>query len=159
MYKKLFFLVILSWITIGCSSSKKVISNTKNSFTKADKIVENALQYNGVKYQYGGVTNNGMDCSGIVFVAFGSQKVQLPRVSSDMANRGRKTSLNKVIKGDLLFFRTNKSTRSINHVGLIVSVENRQIKFIHATVSKGVIVSDLSENYWKNAFVKAVKIL
>ena len=73
--------------------------------------------------------------------------------------RGKKISLSKVKKGDLLFFKTNKSSRNINHVGLVTSVKKGQIRFIHATSSKGVIVSVLSQKYWKNTFVKAVKIL
>ena len=76
-----------------------------------------------------------------------------------MAKRGRKISLSNVKKGDLLFFRTVNSKRRINHVGLITSIKNGQILFIHSTSSKGVIVSALSQKYWKNAFVKATSIL
>ena len=100
-----------------------------------------------------------MDCSGVIYVAFGSENVQLPRISRDMAKRGKKVSLSSVKKGDLLFFRTNKSRRSINHVGLVVSHKKGQISFVHATTSRGVMVSVLSEKYWKNAFVKATTIL
>ena len=75
-----------------------------------------------------------------------------------MAKRGKKTSLNNVKKGDLLFFRTHK-IRRINHVGLVISHKKGQIRFLHATSSRGVIVSSLSEKYWKKAFVKAAKIL
>jgi cell wall-associated NlpC family hydrolase len=100
-----------------------------------------------------------MDCSGVVYVAYGSQNILLPRVSRDMAKRGRKISLRKVKKGDLVFFRTSKSRRGINHVGLVVSHKKGVIRFIHSTSSRGVIVSSLSEKYWKKAFVKATTIL
>ncbi len=143
----------------SCSSSKKAVNINKKPASKVDRIVANAMQYKGVRYRFGGTTKRGMDCSGVVYVAYGSQNVLLPRVSRDMAKRGRKISLRKVKKGDLVFFRTSKSRRGINHVGLVVSHKKGVIRFIHSTSSRGVIVSSLSEKYWKKAFVKATTIL
>ncbi len=144
----------------SCSSSQKVVKKTpKKNLSKADKIVANAMTFKGVKYKFGGTTKRGMDCSGIIYVAFGEENVQLPRISRDMAKRGKKISLSKTKKGDLLFFKTSRRGRGINHVGLVVSAKKGQIKFIHSTTSRGVIVSLLSEKYWKKAFVKATKIL
>lgn len=152
-------MVVLSLVMSACSSSKTVVKNKKKPLSKVDKIVNEALKYKGTRYRFGGTTKSGMDCSGVVFVAFGSQKVYLPRVSRDMAKKGKKISLSNVKKGDLLFFRTSNRRRRINHVGLVVSNNKGQIRFVHATTSKGVIVSSLSEKYWKKAFVKATKIL
>ena len=100
-----------------------------------------------------------MDCSGVIYVAFGEENFQLPRVSREMAKEGKKIALKKVAKGDLLFFKTRKSYKNINHVGLVVSNVNGQIRFIHSTTSKGVIVSLLSQKYWAKAFVKATRVL
>ena len=155
--KKVLVVLIFFLMCGSCASSKN--SSTRKSISKADKVVENALKYKGVKYKFGGTSKRGMDCSGLIYVAFGQENIQLPRVSREMAKRGRKISLNKVKKGDLLFFRTANSRRRINHVGLITSIKNGQILFIHSTSSKGVIVSALSQKYWKNAFVKATSIL
>lgn len=154
-----FLLVVISLLLSSCSSTKTVVKKPIKPTTKVDRIVSNALKYKGVRYKFGGTTKKGMDCSGVVYVAFDSENVQLPRISRDMAKRGKKISLSKVKKGDLLFFRTSKSKRSINHVGLVVSHIKGQIKFVHATTSRGVIVSNLSEKYWKKAFVKATTVL
>ncbi|MCL7764763.1 C40 family peptidase [Polaribacter sp. Z014] len=160
MKKVMFLMVVFSLIMSSCSSTKSVVKKTPKPTTKVDRIVANALEYKGVRYKFGGITNRGMDCSGIVYVAFDSENVQLPRISRDMAKRGHKIALSKVKKGDLLFFKTKKNRRGdINHVGLVVSHIKGQIKFVHATTSRGVIVSALSEKYWKNAFVKATTIL
>ena len=159
MKKLVFLLVLFSLLMSSCSSSKKVIRNDKKLVTKADKIVANAFAFKGVKYKFGGTTKRGMDCSGLIYVAYQKEQVKLERVSRFMANQGTKISLAKAIKGDLLFFKTNKSNRRINHVGLIVSVKKGIIRFIHSTTSRGVIVSSLSEKYWKNTHVKTVKIL
>ncbi|MGK0455182.1 MAG: cell wall-associated NlpC family hydrolase [Paraglaciecola sp.] len=156
--KKVLVLLIFSLILNGCALSRNIYSKGK-PISKADKVVKNALKYNGVPYKFGGTSKRGMDCSGVIYVAFGQENIQLPRISREMAKRGRKISLNNVKKGDLLFFRTVNSRRRINHVGLITSIKNGQILFIHSTSSKGVIVSALSQKYWKNAFVKATSIL
>jgi cell wall-associated NlpC family hydrolase len=76
-----------------------------------------------------------------------------------MANEGKRIDLTEVTKGDLLFFTTTKRRKRINHVGLVVAIEGEEIKFIHATTSRGVIVSSLQEGYWNYAFVKATRIL
>ncbi|WP_236548057.1 C40 family peptidase [Polaribacter septentrionalilitoris] len=159
MKKIVFLWVVFSLLMSSCSSSKKAVNINKKPASKVDRIVANAMQYKGVRYRFGGTTKRGMDCSGVVYVAYGSQNVLLPRVSRDMAKRGRKISLRKVKKGDLVFFRTSKSRRGINHVGLVVSHKKGVIRFIHSTSSRGVIVSSLSEKYWKKAFVKATTIL
>ncbi|TVZ55838.1 NlpC/P60 family protein [Lutibacter sp. Hel_I_33_5] len=159
MRKLLFFISVFSLLMTSCSSTKKVVSNTNKSNSKVDKIIRVAKNYKGTKYKFGGVTRKGMDCSGLVFVSFKKENVQLPRVSRMMAKKGHAVSLNRVKKGDLLFFKTSKRHNRINHVGLITSVKNGAIKFIHSTSSRGVIESLLSQKYWKRAFVKARRVL
>ncbi len=127
--------------------------------SKADNIINTALTFSGVKYKYGGTTKKGMDCSGLLYVSFGKHNVQLPRVSYDMANKGKRIKVKNVVKGDLLFFNTRRRGKRINHVGLVVSVEDDEIKFIHSSSSRGVIVSSLKEGFWNYAFVKATRIL
>ncbi|WP_439127488.1 C40 family peptidase [Polaribacter sp.] len=143
---------------VSCGTNKSV-RKSKTQGSTADKIVANALQYKGVKYKYGGTTKKGMDCSGIVYTSFLQEKILLPRVSRNMAKKGFKIPLKRARKGDLLFFETSKKRKGINHVGLVISVKKGVLKFIHSTTSRGVIVSSLSDKYWKKAFVKAKRVL
>ncbi len=126
---------------------------------KAESIINTALTFSGVRYKYGGTTEKGMDCSGLLYVAFGEHDVPLPRVSHQMAEEGKRIRVEQVDKGDLLFFTTGRRNHKINHVGLVVEVDGDDIKFIHSTTSRGVIVSSLKEGYWNYAFVKAARIL
>ena len=126
---------------------------------KVENIINTALSYTGVRYKFGGTTNKGMDCSGLLYVAFGEHDVPLPRISYQMANEGRRIRIEKVTKGDLLFFSTGRGKNRINHVGLVVAVEGDDIKFIHSSSARGVIVSSLREGFWNHAFVKATRIL
>ena len=122
-------------------------------------IAEHALKFEGTRYKYGGTTRKGMDCSGLVYVSFLSENIQLPRVSRYMANEGKMLHVNQINVGDLLFFQTNKNKDVINHVGLVVEIVPGSVNFIHSTTSRGVIVSSLNERYWNDAFVVAKRVL
>ena len=127
--------------------------------SKADDVIDSALKFSGTRYKYGGTTKKGMDCSGLLYVAFGENNIKLPRTSYHMAEEGRTIRKSSVAKGDLLFFKTSKRSKRINHVGMVVSVKNNEIKFVHASSSRGVMVSSLREGYWSSAFIKATRIL
>lgn len=135
-------------------SQKEALKNEK-----AEAIISTAMAYSGTRYKYGGLTEKGMDCSGLVYVSLRENDILFPRISHEMAQEGERIEVSEVQKGDLLFFKTTKSGKRINHVGLVVDVEGDDIKFIHATTSRGVLVSSLREGYWNYAFVKAMRIL
>ena len=142
------------------STPRKTVRNSSRKSTSvADNVINTALTFSGTRYKYGGTTKKGMDCSGLLYVSFGEHDVQLPRVSYHMAEEGKKVKIKNVEKGDLLFFKTRKRARRINHVGMVVAVEGDEIKFIHSSSSRGVIVSSLREGYWNHAFVKATRVL
>jgi cell wall-associated NlpC family hydrolase len=125
--------------------------------TPADAIVETALTFTGVRYRYGGTTRKGMDCSGLLYTSFLEHNIPLPRTSDMLSEEGKKVKVDQVRKGDLLFFKTRRG-KKINHVGLVVDVQDEEVKFIHSTTSRGVIVSSLREGYWNHAFVKATRL-
>ncbi|RNC92645.1 MAG: NlpC/P60 family protein [Allomuricauda sp.] len=137
----------------------KKVKRKKIENEKADDVVSSAMAYAGVRYRFGGSTKKGMDCSGLVHVSLKENNIDFPRVSHIMANEGKKIKVKEVRKGDLLFFKTRKSGKRINHVGLVVDVKGNEIKFIHATSSRGVIVSSLKDGFWNASFVKATRIL
>lgn len=166
--KKLLLLALLTAFISSCGNSKRVtksnINNSekiiKKSITgKLDNIIDYAKTFEGTRYKYGGTTKKGMDCSGLIFTAFNKENIALPRISREMAKKGRKVSLSQVSEGDLVFFQTNKNRRVINHVGLVVETNRGEVFFIHSTTSRGVIVSSLDERYWKSAFVEVRRVI
>jgi len=140
------------------TKSKSIVKSSEEN-NLVIKIIDYAKQFEGVKYRFGGTTRKGMDCSGLVYESFSAYNIQLPRISRDMAKQGKKISIGTVIPGDLIFFKTKNKRNAINHVGLVIASSTGNIKFIHATTSKGVIISSLSEHYWNNSFTEARRIL
>ncbi|MGO4912325.1 C40 family peptidase [Leeuwenhoekiella sp. W20_SRS_FM14] len=122
-------------------------------------IINNARQFEGTPYKYGGTSEKGMDCSGLIYTAFLKESVAIPRVSRFMAEEGERVAAENVTPGDLLFFVTGRKSKHINHVGLVVDVLPGQVLFIHSSTSQGVIVSSLNEGYWNNAFKEARKYM
>tara|TARA_R110000765_G_scaffold50926_2_gene103147 strand:+ start:853 stop:1353 length:501 start_codon:yes stop_codon:yes gene_type:complete len=166
MKKAAILFMIFCFVLTSCGSSKKVPAavkrtRTENSLPKDQlliNVVNNARKFEGTRYKFGGTTSKGMDCSGLVYVAYQQENIALPRVSRDMAGVGKEIKTDAVHVGDLLFFKTNRSSR-INHVGMVVDILPGQILFIHSTTSQGVIISSLNEGYWNNAYTEARRII
>ena len=166
-YKNLILFFSLLFLLASCGSSHKAASTSRSTTTsskkashkKSEAIVNYAKTFKGTRYKFGGTTKKGMDCSGLVYVSYQKEGVTMPRISRDMAKKGKRISLSKTNKGDLLFFKTNKNKNTINHVGLVVENKRGEIFFIHATSSLGVIISSLDERYWKNSFVEVRRVI
>lgn len=106
----------------------------------------------GVPHRLGGLTKKGVDCSGFVTAVFREvYGKQLARSSAEMLKHNcKKVKRSDLREGDLLFFRTGKGKKHVpNHVGIYL----KNGRFIHASTSKGVIVSSLSEPYYVRTWI------
>ena len=121
-------------------------------------LIDSAYSYIGTPYKWAGTSRSGMDCSGFVSTAFSAINVPLSRSSIAMSTQGRDIPLSQAEVGDLLFFKTNRKRNRISHVGIVVGVGD-EVKFIHASVSQGITVSSLSEDYWQKAYAKTSRVL
>ncbi len=122
------------------------------------EIVDKAFDFEGVRYRRGGTSQKGIDCSGLIYACFSAVGISLPRTSIDMSKSVLDISRDQAKKGDLIFFRTN-GRKQINHVGLVVEANNYEIKFIHASIKNGVIVSSTEEAYYAKSFAKVGRVL
>nr|QGT50440.1 peptidoglycan-binding protein [uncultured Helicobacter sp.] len=129
-------------------NQKKYSSEKQKNHDVREDIVESAYQYIGVPYKWGGTSDSGFDCSGLTHAVYRLNGIVLPRASYEQYDDGKSVSKDKLQKGDLVFFITNKGRR-INHVGIYVG-DN---EFIHAP-SKGKSVSKarLDSTYWTKAY-------
>jgi murein DD-endopeptidase / murein LD-carboxypeptidase len=159
--KKILVLSLLSLLFISCKSTSSAVNKTESKRENkyiVSNLIETATDNIGVRYKAGGTTKNGFDCSGLVFTTFDSQNIKLPRSSYEQSKIGKIIRLNDAQKGDLIFFKTNKSIQ-INHVGLITEVRSDEIKFVHSSTSKGVIISSTKEAYYQKSFTQINRII
>jgi cell wall-associated NlpC family hydrolase len=122
-------------------------------------IIKHAKSFEGTRYKYGGTTKKGMDCSGLIVTAFKKEDILLPRTTADLSKRGDWIDVKEVKEGDLVFFATKKNNRKVNHVGIVTSSRPGHVEFIHASSSRGVMISNLAEKYWYQAYVQARRVL
>lgn len=158
--KKILIFLLLSIAFTSCKSTTTAVNSNKTSENRSivNHLIENATDNIGVKYKAGGTTKNGFDCSGLVFTSFESENIKLPRSSYEQSKIGKIIDIDDAQKGDLIFFKTNKS-RQINHVGLITEVKSDEIRFVHSSTSKGVIISSTKESYYKSSFAQINRVV
>ncbi len=113
-------------------------------------------QYNswrGTPYEYGGLSLDGVDCSGFIYKSYRSVfNITLPRSTKGQIKRGKRVYINELCAGDLIFFKTGYKT---HHVGIYV--ENG--KFMHASTSRGVTLSSMRDGYWREHYWQARRLL
>ncbi len=75
---------------------------------------------------------------------------KIPRNSAKQAEFCKEIDASDVNAGDLVFFATGKDPDRISHVGIIIDNEN----FIHASLSKGVVVSKFTNAYYQRSYCR-----
>lgn len=113
-------------------------------------IVDEALTWVGTPYKYGGQQKGeGTDCSGMVMRVYEDVAGRkLPRNSAKQAEFCQTIDSDDVRLGDLVFFATGRDKERVSHVGIVVD----NTHFVHASSSKGVVVSDMYSPYYVRTF-------
>jgi cell wall-associated NlpC family hydrolase len=142
-------------------AEKSIVHNTApnisaekstHSHERLDKLYPYYNAWHLTPYKYGGLSQNGVDCSGFVYRAYRDLfGITLPRSTQLQAETGTPVQKNALLPGDLLFFKTSHKVR---HVGIYL----HEGKFMHASTSKGVIISRLDNVYWRDRFWQARRV-
>ncbi|WP_061008646.1 NlpC/P60 family protein [Vibrio sp. CUB2] len=154
MYKvrRIFFPLIISTLLSACSSSPDPETQVNASLPVNQLLSDNQdlfqffNEWEGTPYRLGGTKKSGIDCSAFVQKAFvEAYQMSLPRTTRQQSKQGVEMSWSDAQQGDLVFFKTRRSTY---HVGIYLG--NKQ--FMHASTSKGVIISRIDNPYWASKF-------
>ena len=124
-----------------------VLLNTQAEEVRNVKMFEFIDNWYGTPYRLGGTTKKGVDCSAFSQFLFAAvYGFSIPRTAREQYNLTTRISRTELKEGDLIFFNTRGG---ISHVG--VYLQNN--KFVHASTSGGVMISDIFDEYWARKFV------
>lgn len=150
--------IITACLLAGCSSRGPVAEVPASFSTPAldpsyrDPVLERALTLTGTPYRYGGMTPDGMDCSGFVRYVFQeSADFRFPHNTAMIAKLTKPISRSELKKGDFVFFNTYKP---YSHMGIYIGNN----EFVHAPSSRNngkVRVDSLDSRYFAERFLDA----
>jgi cell wall-associated NlpC family hydrolase len=161
---KLVVVVVCTILLASCSSAPYYsssdpsinISDTRVDLNDSEKVKQILnQQYNDwrhVQHRTGGISKNGIDCSGLVYRTYRTKLgINMPRSTEYQSKTGQAIKQEQLRAGDLVFFKTGIFTR---HVGMYIDKGN----FLHVSTSKGVMISNLEDPYWSDTYWKANRI-
>lgn len=139
----------------GKETQREIVSDVNHSLKNLRgmrrEIVKEALSWEGTPYKYASADKvEGTDCSGMVLRVYETvAQVKLPRNSGKQSEFCETIRMKDLQPGDLVFFATGKDPSRVSHVGVMLD-ENH---FIHASTSKGVVISDITTPYYQRTFI------
>ncbi len=113
--------------------------------TREDLITE-AKKYIGTPYVWAGEDPAGFDCSGFTQYVYSKNNKTIPRRAEEQYKASVKIKQRNATKGDLVFFNNGSG---VSHVGMIISEKGAPLTMIHASSSKGIVITNIEESeYW-----------
>ena len=128
--------------------------NTEAVNTLREDIVDYAFTWLGTRYVYGGASMSGTDCSGFTMSVFGHFGYVLSHGAAYQYRNNMHVSSDQREPGDLVFF-SSYSSSGVQHVGIYIGGG----QFIHASTSRGVIISSLSESYYAAHYIGSARVI
>ena len=158
MIFKIFILTLLLFVTAcstrGVNSYKRTIAPAyKSDNTTTTLLYKEYEKYSHTRYQYGGQSTNGIDCSALVQAIYKeSFHKKIPRTTKDQAKIGYSVDKKDAKPGDIILFKTGYNVR---HSGIIIE----KGKFLHSSTKKGVIITDIEKPYYKQRYWQIRRVL
>ena len=110
------------------------------------KLLKSYANWKGTKYQLGGDSREGIDCSGLTRRIYKEvYGIELPRRTYEQVKIGSRIERNDLKPGDIVYFRPERT-------GSHTAVYLGETLFINASTAKGVVISTLENTYWNKYF-------
>jgi hypothetical protein len=159
-------LLCLLLLAVGCAGYPRYTEHrsitpeeqaSSQGVLTTDECIEFGLilrKYLGKPYKGNSKYQQGMDCSGFTSTVFKEfNGTILPRTAADQAKTGDEVHVRRLQYADLVFFRIERG--KISHVGIFIGGG----EFIHASESRGVVIDNMSNEYWADRFAGARRVL
>ncbi len=143
---------------IALRESEQKLS-TENLGMLSDLLTE-ARKHIGKPYSRGSKGPRAFDCSGFSSYVYRQFGINLSPSSKAQFLQGESVNKNELQQGDLVFFTSRRSGKSVGHVGIVVSADNStgKFKFIHASSSKGITIDNYA-GYYEGRYLGARRII
>ncbi len=131
----------------GRSQVPRYDSSTPLEGNRTDlRLRAEVRKWQGTPHRLGGTTRQGIDCSGFVQRLYHDIfSHEIPRTTELQVQHGKRVRQSQLLPGDLVFFKISWKGR---HVGIYLGDDD----FAHASSSRGVSVSNLSDPYWQERY-------
>ena len=156
------FIFLPALLLSGCGSQgvyKEISANTAAPFlyaTSTDlrlRLIDQYSLWRGTPYKLGGNDQRGIDCSGFTQHTYRQQfDLTIPRTTDKQLRFGAEVRRADILPGDLVFFATGVKLR---HVGVYLG----QNEFLHASTSRGVMISRLDNVYWNERYLQSRRVV
>jgi cell wall-associated NlpC family hydrolase len=152
----MFFCIVLA--LTGCGSTPHKPISARARVAKPHNNIEQLLRseanrWKGTPHRLGGNSRKGIDCSGFVSKLYKNLfNIRLPRSTKDQVRVGKPVSRIQIRAGDLVFFLPPRKSR---HVGIYLG----RGEFVHASSTNGVMISSMTDPYWRKCYWKARRVL
>ncbi|MDD4008390.1 MAG: NlpC/P60 family protein [Fermentimonas sp.] len=158
---KLVSISTLIVLLASCGAGRTGLSRKSTATPLQKDVLDFSKKYLGKPYRYAGKGPNSFDCSGFtsfVFKEFGF------RLNSSSAGQDKQfpsiTQKEKLNKGDLVFFEGSRRNGRVGHVGIVTETfPNGEFRFIHASTTSGVIISESTEPYYASRYIRGGRVL
>lgn len=132
------------------STNRPVARSATTANSNVGRISSVYRNWVGTRYRFGGTTKAGIDCSAFVREVMSKAfDKNMPRSTAEQRYVGQSISKSELRPGDLVFFRNN------NHVGVYIG----NGEFVHASSSRGVTTSSLSNSYWSKNYTQSRRVI
>lgn len=120
------------------------IKSSENELQR--KLLKSYANWKGTKYQLGGDSKEGIDCSGLTRRIYREvYGIELPRRTYEQMKIGSRIERQNLKLGDIVYFKPEGT-------GSHTAVYLGKTLFINASTAKGVVISTLENTYWNKYF-------
>jgi cell wall-associated NlpC family hydrolase len=133
---------------------KKGFEQVAEKIVKRPELLAAVNQWLGTPYRLGGTSKNAVDCSAFTMNIYSQAfNMSIPRTSDGQYYKYGRSAVAEPARqeGDLVYFNTLRNGKPVSHVGIWLDEK----RFVHASSSKGVIIANINDTYYRTRYVGA----